>query len=148
MPHWNDMENIFPHVHGWNVWMKMEHQWTFWMIIARRQIIWMKDLSSWNVWMKLIPKQLCQMKTTCTWMTITKNMKYLDEHGTLMNFWMIIGSRRIVWMKVIPKQLQWMEITQFTKFSCPTSFGKKNVKGEIRKSYIAMQKGETITCVS
>jgi hypothetical protein len=23
-------------------------------------------------------------------MTITKSMKYLDEHGTQMNFWMII----------------------------------------------------------
>jgi len=25
-------------------------------------------------------------------------MKYLDEHGTLMNFWMIIGSIPISWM--------------------------------------------------
>ncbi len=41
------------------------------------------------------------MKTTCTWMTITKNMKYLDEHESQMNFWMIIGSRRIVWMKLL-----------------------------------------------
>jgi hypothetical protein len=31
--------------------------------------------------MKLIPKKLCQMKTTCTWMKVTKTMKYWDEHG-------------------------------------------------------------------
>jgi hypothetical protein len=34
-------------------------------------------------------------------MTITKSMKYLDEHGTQMNFWMIIGSKQIVWMKLL-----------------------------------------------
>jgi hypothetical protein len=30
-------------------------------------------------------------------------MKYLDECGAGMNFWMIIKNRQIVWMKVIPK---------------------------------------------
>jgi len=30
-----------------------------------------------------------------------KKMKYLDEHESQMNFWMIIGSRRIVWMKLL-----------------------------------------------
>jgi hypothetical protein len=45
MPHKNDVENIFPHVHGWKsqngwkVWMKIEHQWTFWMIITSSQIV-------------------------------------------------------------------------------------------------------------
>jgi hypothetical protein len=51
--------------------------------------------------MKLIQKELCRMKTTCTWMTITKNMKYLDECETWMNFWMIIGSRWIFCMKLL-----------------------------------------------
>jgi hypothetical protein len=27
--------------------------------------------------------------------------KYLDEHGASMNFWMIIGSKRIIWMKLL-----------------------------------------------
>jgi len=30
-----------------------------------------------------------------------KKMKYLDEYGTWMNFWMIIRSWQIVWMKVL-----------------------------------------------
>ncbi len=41
-----------------------------------------------------------------------------------------------------------MEITVLIQFSCPTSSKKEGVKGETRKSYIIMQKGETITCVS
>ncbi len=32
---------------------------------------------------------------------VTKWMKYLDEHGTWMNFWMIIGNRIIFWMKLL-----------------------------------------------
>jgi hypothetical protein len=28
-------------------------------------------------------------------------MKYLDEHGAWMNFWMIIGSKRIILMKTL-----------------------------------------------
>ncbi len=39
------------------------------------------------------------MKTTCTSIKITKWMKYLDEHGACMNFWMITKSKQIVWMK-------------------------------------------------
>ncbi len=35
-------------------------------------------------------------ETTCTWMIVTKNMKYLDECGAWMNFWMIIGNWQIV----------------------------------------------------
>jgi hypothetical protein len=102
MPHRNDMENIFPHVHGWKsknpwkFWMKIEHRLTFWIIIACRQIVWMKDLSNQNVWMKLITKELCRMKTTCTWMIVIINMKYLDECGAWMNFWMIIGNWQII----------------------------------------------------
>jgi hypothetical protein len=42
--------------------------------------------------MKLIPKQLHQEKTTCTWMKVTKWMKYVDECVTWMNFWMIVGN--------------------------------------------------------
>jgi hypothetical protein len=38
-------------------------------------------------------------ETKCTWMKVTKWMEYLDECGASMNFWMIIGSRRIVLMK-------------------------------------------------
>jgi hypothetical protein len=41
-----------------------------------------------------------------------------------------------------------MEIIGLAKFSCPTSFEKNGVKGETRRSYIIMQKGETITYVS
>jgi hypothetical protein len=33
-------------------------------------------------------------QTTCTSMKVTKWMKYLDKHGTWMNFWMIIGSKQ------------------------------------------------------
>jgi hypothetical protein len=51
--------------------------------------------------MELILKQLCHMKTMCTWKKVTKRMKYLDERGAQMNFWMIIGSRQIVWMKFL-----------------------------------------------
>jgi hypothetical protein len=36
---------------------------------------------------------------------ITKMMKYLDECGTWMNFWMIIQSKQIVWMKLL---IVWM----------------------------------------
>ncbi len=91
MPCRNDKE-IFFHVYmdesqnGWKCWMKVKHQWIFWMINASKQIVWMKDSTWWNVLMKLIPKQLCWMKSTCAWMKITKWMKYLDENGTTMNF--------------------------------------------------------------
>ncbi len=51
--------------------------------------------------MELMPKQLCWMKTTYTWMQVTKRMKYLGEHGTRMNFWMIIRNRKKSWMKLL-----------------------------------------------
>ncbi len=41
-----------------------------------------------------------------------------------------------------------MEITVLIQFSCPISSKKGGVKGETRKSYIIMQKGEIITCVN
>jgi len=34
------------------------------------------------------------MKTTSTWMKVTKWIKYLDEHGASMNFWMITKNRQ------------------------------------------------------
>jgi hypothetical protein len=151
MPHRNDMENIF-HMYmdevkkRWNVWMKMECQWTFWMINACRRIVWMKDSLGWNVWMKLIPKQLCWMKTTCTWMIITKNMKYLDEREARMNFWMIIGSRWIVESNsktITTNGNYWIHKIFMSNF-----IWEKNVKGETQRSYIIMQKGEIITCVN
>ncbi len=138
--------------------MKVEHQWTFWMIIVSRWIVWMKDLSIWNVWMKLIPKELCRMKTTCTWKTNTKNMKYLNECGAWMNFWMINGSWRIIWMKLPADWMygwKWFQ-NSYDKWKLLNSHNfhvqlhpkKKGVKGEIWRSYITMQKGETITCVN
>ncbi len=72
MPHKNDMENIFPHVHGWNsknrwnVWMKVEHQWIFWMIITSRWIIQMKDLS-------------CMDETNYKTIMLDENHMYMDE---------------------------------------------------------------------
>jgi hypothetical protein len=39
-------------------------------------------------------------KNHITWMKVTRRMKYLDECGAWMNFWMIIGSRQIVWIKL------------------------------------------------
>ncbi len=30
-----------------------------------------------------------------------ENHIYMDEHGTWMKMWMIIGSRRIVWIKLL-----------------------------------------------
>jgi hypothetical protein len=41
-------------LNGWNVWMKVEHQWTFWMIITSKRIVWIKIWQ--NVRMKLILK--------------------------------------------------------------------------------------------
>ncbi len=38
-----------------------------------------------------------------------KKMKYLDERGAWMNFWMIIGSRQIIWIK-LPIGCVWMKI--------------------------------------
>jgi hypothetical protein len=74
---------------------KVENQGTFWMIITSWRIIWMKHLIGWNAWMELIPKQLWRMKTTSKWMKVIRRMKYLDERGAWMNFWMM-GSRQIV----------------------------------------------------
>jgi hypothetical protein len=65
-------------------------------------------------------------------------MNVLDENSSWLS----------VWMEIIPKKLWQMEITVLIQFSCPTSSKKEGVKGETRKSYIIMQKGETITCVS
>jgi hypothetical protein len=41
------------------------------------------------------------MKATCTLMKVIERMKYLDERGTLMKFWMIIGNRQKNWMKIL-----------------------------------------------
>jgi len=73
MPPRNDVENIFPHVHGWksenewNVWMKVEHQWTFWMIITSRRIVWMKD------------SMKCMDKTNSKTFMVDENHMYMDE---------------------------------------------------------------------
>ncbi len=84
-------------------------------------------------------------------------MKYLDEHGAWMNFWMKIGIRRIIWMKLLVGWIygwKWFQnsydewkLLESHNFHVQLHLQKK-CQGETQRSYITMLKGEIITCVN